>query len=254
MSKARSAACVVGLTLLTVLASLVVAEGPGTPSLAQFDGDVAVCRRVVREYCAIVQGMAKAGATDTEQQARGLHLLGEARRQWISIQDRYGGSPPLEYASDKVFRSRLADIANAMDDMERSLAAGQARRSMLACGYGCGLFVTMHEENGLVYALDELFHLRKEIKTVQALMSVRGIDGVRGRLPAVLLRHDVALIAPPPFSADDDRAPAYQAAMTELSQALFNLVAAVHRADAAEAQKILAGLVDAVNKPYGLAL
>jgi hypothetical protein len=67
--------------------------------------------------------------------------------------------------ADTQFKARLQDVANAAEDMEKALAAGQSRRSMHACEFGCGLFVTMHEENGLNYALDKLFHVRERRTT-----------------------------------------------------------------------------------------
>ena len=55
-------------TLFAAFAALLIAAprtfaqeeaAPPPPSLAQFDEDVAVCRRVIRDYCAIVQDMMK---------------------------------------------------------------------------------------------------------------------------------------------------------------------------------------------------
>ena len=55
------------------------------PSVAAFDEHVAVCRRVVRQYCAIVQKMAPSPTADKAQQAEGLKLLAEARKQWLEM-------------------------------------------------------------------------------------------------------------------------------------------------------------------------
>ena len=63
--------------------------------------------------------------------------------------------------------------------MEKALAAGDARRSLQSCSFGCGLFVAMHEQNGLNYALDKLYHLRADIKTTEAVMKTQGLAGVR---------------------------------------------------------------------------
>jgi len=224
------------------------------PSLAAFDEDVAVCRRVVREYCAIVQKLATAQTVDKDQQAVGLRLLADARKQWAEIQAKYGENPPAEYAKDKTFKARLRDFANAMEDMERALAAGDARRSFQACGFGCGLFVSMHEQNGLNYALDKLFHLRADIKTTEAVMKTQGLAGVRQRMAALLQKRDAVLLAPPPFEVGNPKAEAYTAAVEDLSRALDRLALAVAAGDTKQVEEILANGLALVNKPYGIAL
>jgi hypothetical protein len=229
-------------------------DNPAPPSLAAFDDQLRVFRRVVRQYCAIVQDMAKEKDLDAAKQGKGLTLLADARRQWADVQKAFAGNPPVEYAADVQFKARLWDISNALEDMEKSLAAGQPRRSMLACGYGCGLFVTMHEENGIVHALDRLFHLRKTIKTATAVYKVRGLDGVRPLLPALARLRDEVFLAPLPWPAGDGRNGEYAAALRELSAELDDLAAAVISGDAAKAGGLLNGLTALVNKPYGLAL
>jgi hypothetical protein len=243
-------------TLAVILGAsrLVAAQDVAAPSLAAFDEDVAVCRRVVRDYCAIVQDMMKAAEPKPEQQAKGLALLKEAREMWNVIQKKYAALPPAEYAADKMFKARLQDFANSLEDMEKALAGGDARRSFQACGFGCGLFVTMHEENGLDYALDKLFHLRKDIKTAQVLIKTRGLDAVRARLPAMLQKRDAVLLAPPPFPSGHEKAAAYAAAVDELSSALDRLALAVAAGDTKQVQEILSSSLTLVNKPYGLAL
>lgn len=246
---------VIAATALLSLSSAAPAGDQSAPqSLSAFDNEVGAARRVVRQYCAIVQDMAKERDLDAAKQSKGLSLLADARKQWTGIQKSYAGNPPVEYAADAQFKARLQDISNALEDMEKALAAGQPRRSMLACGYGCGLFVTMHEENGLVYALDRLFHLRKTIKTAGAAFKVRGLDGVRPLLPALARQRDEVFFAPLPWPADDARNGEYAAALRELSAALDNLAAAVVSGDATGAGDLLSGMTALVNKPYGLAL
>jgi hypothetical protein len=139
---------------------LVAAAAPGqtqtSSSLMQFDDEAAQCRRVVREYCAIVQETMKEKELNSSKQEEGLALLKDARKQWGALSEKWGAHPPSEYAADAAFKARLQDFSDALEDMENALAAGHARRSFMACGYGCGLFVTMHEQNGLAYALDAL--------------------------------------------------------------------------------------------------
>jgi len=252
--KKRTVLPLVMLTAMACLPCPATTEGVAPPSLAQFDEEVAVCRRAVRDYCTIVQNMMKTAEPDPEQQAKGLALLKDAREKWDVIQKKYSSLPPVEYAGDKAFKARLQDFANALEDMEKALAAGDARRSFQACGFGCGLFVTMHEENGLDYALDKLFHLRKDIKTAQVLITTRGMATVRARLPAMLQKRDAVLLAPPPFPAGNPKAEAFRSAVAELSAALDRLAAAAARGDTAEVEAILGQGLSLVNKPYGIAL
>lgn len=224
------------------------------PSLAAFDNDVAVFRRVVRQYCAIAQNMMPATTVDKTRQAEALKLLKDARQKWAAIQQQYAASPPAEYARDKGFKGRLGDVSNALDDMETALAAGAVRRSFRACGFACGLFVAMHEQNGLNYALDKLFHLRKDIKTTTAVMKARGLDAAISRLPGLLQKRDAVLLAPPPFPPGHENAAAYANAVEELSSAMDQLALAAAAKDAKKMADILSNGVAIVNKPYGIAL
>ena len=138
--------------------------------------------------------------------------------------------------------------------MDAALAAGDARRSFMACGFACGLFVQMHEQNGLNYALDKLFHLRADLKTTDTAMKTRGLDGVRPRMAAMLQKRDAVLLAPPPFAPENPKAAAYAAAVDELSRALDRLALAVAAGDAEQAGEILSNGLMLVNKPYGIAL
>lgn len=254
MRRAVLFAVIMATTLLSLSFTSFGKDQAARASISKFDNDVAAFRRVVRQYCAIVQDMAKEKDLDVSKQNKGLALLAEARKQWRDIQESYAGNPPAEYATDTQFKARLQDISNALEDMEKALAAGQPRRSMLACGYGCGLFVTMHEENGLIYALDRLFHLRKTIKTAGATYKARGFEGIRPLLSPLALQRDEVFLAPLPWPAGDSRNSEYVVALRELSATLDDLVTAVVSGDAARTGDLLAGLMVLVNKTYGLAL
>jgi len=251
----KNAKIVMGCLLMLVIAAAnITAFGQTTPTLARFDEDVAQCRRVVRDYCAIVQQMMQEPRMDQAKQEKGLALLRDARAQWVRIQEQYKSNPPREYAADAQFKARLQDFANALEDMEKALAAGDARRSFIACGFGCGLFVSMHEENGLAYALDALFHLRKTAKTTQALIKTRGLDGVRPMIPALIQKFEQALHAPAPWPESDERMKPYREAMSDFSKDLDELSAAVAEEDAKKVSAILSQLTNMINRPYTLAL
>ena len=238
---------------LISLSALCLAEEP-PPSLAQFDEDVASCRRLIRQACAIVQDMAKEKELDVDKQEKGLSLLAEARKKWAELQKTYAACPPAEYAADAQFKARWKDVAQAFESMEQALAAGDPRRAMLVCGFGCGLFVTMHEENGLNYALDKLFHLRRTARTAATLFRAHGLEAVRPYLPVLLRQRDEVLLAPLPWPANDPRNDEYLAGLRELSMALDELALASAANNADGMDHILNNLVRLINKPYGSAL
>jgi hypothetical protein len=224
------------------------------PSLAHFDEDVAVARRLIRQYCAIVQEMAPSASIDAEKQKKAVGFLKEGIDKWAQVQKKYSNNPPSVYAKDPQFKARLQDMTNALEDMLRALEAGQARRSLLACGFGCGLCVNMHEENGLNYALDKLFHLRKTAKTAQALLKTGYWDELKAIMPQFLQQRDAVFLAPLPWPDGDKRNTQYQEALKNLSETCDALALSINQNDRVKAAELLSGIVPIINKPYGLAL
>jgi len=231
------------------------AQTPERPSLVQCDEAVAQGRRVMREYCAVTQETIAARQGDTpQQQGNALKALRETKARWSAIQKQYATRPPAEYARDKDFAGRLQDIADAMEDMERALVGGEARRSFRSCGYACGLFVAMHEDNGLEYPLDKLFHLRKELKGAQTLLAAKGVSAVRGRIGSLLAKRDAVLASSAHFASGGPGVTDYQHAVRELSRALDELALAAATEDTSRVEKALSQCSQLANKAYGLAL
>jgi len=227
---------------------------PDRPSLKRFDDDVARCRREMRASCGIVQELMTVQQPDASKRAEALENLKHAREQWATIGTRYQDNAPAEYARDAQWKGRLADIGFAMDDMLAHLEAGRFKRSFQSCGSGCGLFVAMHEDNNLVYALDRLFYLRKTAKTVVAVSRNTNLDGVADVLPALLEQRNRVLVAPCPCPEDARRCRQYQTALRNISGGLDDLAIAVGRKDAATAAGLLDELVASANEAYGAAL
>ena len=241
------------LLLCSLIASAVWAA-EYTVALAKFDEDVAQSRRIVRQYCAMVQEMTKSPDLDGARQTQAMNLLDEARQCWQVVIQSYSGNPPSEYALDKQFSARLTDFANALDDMQRALANGQVRRSLLACGFGCGLFVKMHEENGLVYALDELYRLRQTAKTAFELAKTKNAGAAKASLPAIMERRNQLLCAPLPWPTEDSRCEAYRDAVREVSGTIDELARALSDGNDDHSVTLLEQLIAQVNVAYGLAL
>ncbi|NCB40633.1 MAG: hypothetical protein EOM80_17875 [Erysipelotrichia bacterium] len=225
-----------------------------TANLAKYDEDAAETRRVVREYCAIVQEMMTEKFADPQKQKNGLSLLHQAQNSWNKFMIKWADKRPLEYAADKSYKARLQDFKNALEDMEKTLATGDARRSFNACGYGCGIFVTMHEQNGLKYALDTLFHLRKAAKTIGAVMKSKRVDKVRELLNNTMTLRDKVLTAPAPWQGDDERIMPYYEAVRQVSRQLDEMVLAINADNIEAAVEPHKMMLTEINKAYGLAL
>lgn len=223
-------------------------------SLKIFDEDVAQSRRQMRSYCAIAQELMTVKTPDPAKKEEAVKYLKESQRLWIGVRQKYENNPPAEYRRDAKFKVRLAEISDSMDDMLTHLEAGRAKRSFQACGFACGLFVSMHEENGLVYALDRLFHVRKVIKAATAVNKNVGLDGVEKMLPGLLQKRDEVFMSPCPWPDDTKKCQEYVVALKNLSVELDNLALAVAQRDNKEASKTLNGLLELCNTAYGLAL
>lgn len=250
----RSVVALGAVLALPFVVAQPAAQSSQGPTLAQFDEQVVQARRVMRQYCGIAQTLAGSAQADPASQARALQLLRETRARWDEIMRTYAGSPPGEYAKDKDFSGRLRDIANAMADMERALEAGAARHSSRACGYACGLFVALHEDNSLEYPLDKLYHLRREIRTAQGLLAAKGIDGVRTRLSRLLAARDAAMAASPVGGGQDPRSDEYESALRDLSRSLDDVARAAAGGDTDGTATALASATRLANHAYGLAL
>ncbi|MCM8822379.1 MAG: hypothetical protein NC831_06150 [Candidatus Omnitrophica bacterium] len=219
-------------------------------SLISFEEDVAKCRRSLRQYCAIVQK----SDIDNKQRQQALEFIKEARKLWENIQSKYGTNPPAEYQKDTSFKFRLIDIANAIDDMEKSLTDGDSRRSFMSCAYGCGLFVKMHQENGLVYAIDKLYAMRQTAKIAESILRTKGKDGVRGTISALMNQRDELLLTPYPFSKDSSQREKYINAIRKLSELIDEIALSVNEKDEDELAKIISTLVPCINIAYEIAL
>jgi hypothetical protein len=138
--------------------------------------------------------------------------------------------------------------------MEAHLAASRFKASFQTCGFACGLFVQMHEENGLVYALDRLFHLRKTVKTASAAAQNNGLAGVRELLPVMQQQRDRVLQAPCPAAESAEKCQQFRAALKSLSTKLDDLALAVARENQSELASLFAALMKEINSAYGLAL
>lgn len=225
---------------------------PNSKTLKEFDAAVTQSRVEMRQYCALVQELMK--APEDEKQQTALAHLRQAIALWKQVQQQYQQNPPATYAADKQFPARLADMMSQLQEMEAHLTAGRFKESFQTCGFACGLFVQMHEENGLVYALDRLFHLRKTVKTASVAAQNNGAAGVRELLPVMQQQRDRVLQAPCPAPENAEKCQSYRTAIKALSAKLDELALALAAENQVEMAPILSSLMKDINTAYGLAL
>lgn len=223
-----------------------------TNELKDFDDMVRQSRQQMRKSCAIVQDLIK--QVDAQKQAKGVEYIRQSIALWEKVQQKFQNTSPAEYQQDSKFNSRLTTILKGMRDMEKQLVDGKFKESLQVCGATCGLFVTMHEENGLVYAADRLFHLRKLAKQMIDTEQKSDLHTIKGMLGELLkLRNDVFL-APCPARDDEARCNDYRSALISLSAQLDNLALAIQNDDQVTAENVFKNLISSINLVYGIAL
>jgi len=242
------------LSLFPILCGMALSAAETTPTLAQFDDEVAQCRRLLRQYCAITLNLMTQKNPSDKLRDEALGYLRDAKARWVAIRAKYQDLPPAEYRADREFKGRLTDILDAFGDMETHLLAGRAKRSSQACGFACGLFVAMHEQNNLVYALDRLYHLRNLTKTAIAATQAGGPASLREILPELMHRRDRVLLAPCPWPDDQDRANAYENSLRRLSATVDQIAINLGGREQQNPSKNLRELLDAIQEAYVMAL
>lgn len=228
------------------------ADTKASAELKNFDNMVLQSRQEMRKYCAIVQELIKQEAS--QKQAKGLEHIRQSLALWEKVQQKFQSQPPVEYQQDEKFNSRLDAIHQGIQNMEKQLADGKFKEALQVCGATCGLFVTMHEENGLVYAADRIFHLRKLAKKMIDEAQKTGLNPVKDLLGDLLKLRDNVFLAPCPAPDDEARCKNYQTALKTLSAQLDDLAISMVNGNQAAAENILKNLMAAINLAYGIAL
>ncbi len=223
--------------------------------LVSFDADVLQARRLMRRACGLAQQLAASAVPDTAKREEAIRLIGDMKRQWAGIQTEYSSAPPPAYAKDRSFASRLNSIDESMVQMIALLRADEPMKAAkTACGGACARFVAMHEENGLTYALDRIYHLRMRTRVAIAAGQIGGPDHLRDIMPDLLYLRDRVVLAPCPTMGDAARCTQYQAAVRDVSTTLDDLAGCIVRSDSERTLEILGELLAKVNHAYGLAM
>lgn len=249
----RNPLTVLFLLLLLFLPQLTLhaAENDSQPTLADFDQAVLTARQHMRQFCSLVQEFMKQEESTTVQKA--LAEITAASGQWQNLQETFTSTPPVEYAGDPQFTVRLKTIALLLDEMRSNVEAGKYKMSFFNCAFTCGLFVKMHEENGLVYAADRLFHLRKSVKAAAAAVN-NGVDGVSKLLQVMQQQRDRVLAAPCPAANDAEKCKKYQAEVKTIAGLIDELTLNLANEHPQAVKEIMPRLLSTINRAYGLAL
>ncbi|MCR4438722.1 MAG: hypothetical protein NUW13_06725 [candidate division KSB1 bacterium] len=191
---------------------------------------------------------------DAQKQAAGLQHIRQSMVLWEKVRQNFQNNPPEEYRQDEKFSSRLLDIYQGMQNMERQLADGDFNEALQTCSKTCGLFVRMHEENGLICAADRLFHLRKQAKKMVDEAQQSDIEPLKEMIGELLKLRDNVLCAPCPAPEDSLRCQNYREALKTLSAQIDELTIQLVNGKHIEAQAALKSLLAAINLAYGIAL
>jgi len=221
-------------------------------TLVSFDDSIRESRIEMRKYCAITQELMK--NPDGEKMELALKHIRNARALWEKVQKDYQENPPLEYQKDSLFKSRLSEIHGKMQEMENELLKDSPQESFKACSYACGLFVKMHEENGLVYIVDRLYHLRKFTKTLKTAVASRGLPAAQEMLPALLYQRDRVLLTAYPDFYGLNKQEEFQSALKSMSALVDDVVISTVKTEHQELESALNELIFQINKAYALAL
>lgn len=219
---------------------------PLTTSItSDFDKDVADFRRTLRATCGKLQSPKAASVIRSED----LDLL---KDHWSKLQTYYTMHRPDRYANDRRFVARMDEIHSQFATMNDQYRNGRYESAVAACGKACALFVSMHEENGLIYASDKLFILRKSCKTALAAFDSGGASATLGGLQLLLFQRDQMLLAPCPESPGE--CTSYTEAIHRISARVDDLAIAQRRANKLEIRAALVALLTQINNDYDISL
>jgi len=220
--------------------------------LKSFDDSVRESRVEMRKYCAITRKLME--KPDSEKMELALKAIRKARTLWEKVQKKYQENPPMEYQKDNLFKSRLTEIHGKMEEMENELLKNSPRKSFKACAYACGLFVKMHEENGLVYIADRLYHLRKFGKTMKAAISTKGLPAAQEMLPELLHQRDRVLLTAHLGFNKPKKQKEFQSTLRSMSASVDSVALATTKKNIPGLKSALNDLISQINKAYALAL
>ena len=236
--------------ILMLLSNSLFAQS-SSAKLTDFDEAVRSSRVEMRKYCALVQQLMK--ENDAAKKNIAVTHISNSIDLWKEV-EKFGDNIPEEYAGDKNFPQELIQLSVKLDEMKSKLVEDQFKESFEACGAACGLFVKLHEENNLHYALDKLFHLRKAVKKMQGDLTANDESLIENDIKSILQkRNDVVAVDMKlnPGLADNEE---YRKYIMEVSDLTDEIAFNYFNKKVIQLEEKLNDLFATINKAYSLAL
>lgn len=228
-----------------------VAQISPSSDLLAFDNAVRSSRVEMRQYCALVQQLMK--ENDEAKKNEAVTHITNSINLWNDV-SKFTENIPAEYSGDKNYSEKLNQLNSKLDEMKSKLVENEFKESFNACAAACGLFVKLHEDNNLNYALDKLFHLRKAVKKLQKDITandkpviendIKSIQQKRNDVVAVKLKLSLGL------SNNDN----YKNNILEISSMIDKITFKYINNEEIQLEEKLVDLLTVINKAYSLAL
>ena len=186
--------------------------------------------------------------TNGQSQPEAEQAIGQARRSWRSLQQRFGQSAPSPYAQDSRLPLTLAEVAAVYEKAEGEIRTGQLSQAHETLEAARDLMAELRRRNGVVSFSDHMnaYHAQMELlltdgpaQTGQAAGLLR-LLGQAGALD--YLARKLRSEAPPALAADAE----FGRLLAAVEQSVATLMQALLAQDAAQAREALGRL----KKPY----
>lgn len=242
---------IIVFTLIYVFNSDITAQNSPSSELLAFDNAVRNSRVEMRKYCALVQQLMKEN-DDTKKNEAVTHITNSISL-WNDV-SKFTDNVPIEYSDENRFGEKLVQINSKLDEMKSKLVDNQFQESFNACAAACGLFVKLHEENNLDYALDKLFHLRKAVKKLQNDLAVNDEEVIVNDINSMLQKRNEVIAVDMKLNPGLAENETYRNHIKEMSSMIYELSFGYFNKNEIQLDNKLADLLAVINKAYSLAL
>jgi hypothetical protein len=145
-------------------------------------------------------------------------------------------------------------METAILQMRKQAEEKQYGIALKSCADACGQFVKMHEDNGLSYATDQLYHLRKTAKSLSGKVDSVSIDSMAILIKSILDLRNKITTAACPYPIDKEKCTCYSARIDKLSKQIDAIALAITVRNAKDIKGTILELPSILNEAYGAAL
>jgi hypothetical protein len=240
---------------LLIVGTLIAGEKNFT--LQKFDSDVLKTQIELQKSCLVTQKIlegkmsAKKVGTATKYSNKHLAL---ALKNWITVKENYKKAIPEQYRNDSLFIQRIKLIESSISQMQKQSAQNDYGASVKTCGGIDDLLVKMHEDNGLNYAIDKLYHLQKAAKVLLVKSNLVSIDSLSILIRPVLDARNSVISSSCPYATDTYKCDCYSAQLDTLSNSIDALAQAVTIRNEMKIKASIQELPLVLEKAYSAAL